>query len=179
GRIEHPALEEVFVGQYAVIYRNRNVLPRAFLVGNTEVVPPENAITRLLAEDFDARNTALLDEPLPPEIEVQAGARGVVEWTERGTDRHTLRVSSDRPALLMVLDNWYPAWKATVGGNDVPVLRANHTFRAIPVPAGEHTVTLTYDPSALRTGAVTSIVVLALLLTVVLADAIRRRRVAQ
>lgn len=175
-RIEHPALEEVFAGQYAVVYRNRDVLPRAYLVGSVEVVPAGAAIERMLAEDFDAANVALLEEPLPADVEAQAGVTGTVEWVERGNDEHTLRVAADRPALLVVLDNWFPAWEATVGGRAAPVLRANHTFRAIPVPPGEHTVTLRYSAGTLRSGAFISLGVLALLLLVVLADTVRTRR---
>jgi hypothetical protein len=174
-RVEHPALEEIHAGQQAVIYRNRNALPRAFLVGSTEVVAGNAAIDRLLAPDFDAGTTAILAEPLPADVEVQPGATGVVEWTERGFDAMTLRVTADRPALLVVLDNWYPAWEATVGGRAAPVLRANHTFRAIPVPPGEHAVTLRYSGGTLRGGAFISLAVLALLL-VVLADTVRARR---
>jgi hypothetical protein len=179
-RVEHPALEEIYTGQYAVLYRNRDVLPRAYVVGATEVVAADAAIERLLDEDFDARNVALLEEPLPQEVEVQAGATGAVEWMERGADGQRLRVTADRAALLMVLDNWLPAWEATVGGRAAPVLRANHTFRAIPVPPGEHVVTLRYRADTLRSGAFISLAVLALLLGVVLVDTIRsRRRVAR
>jgi uncharacterized membrane protein YfhO len=75
-----------------------------------------------------------------------------------------------------VLDNWYPAWQARVNGEPVPVLRANHTFRAIPVAAGEQLVSLEYSPAALRTGALISVLVLALLLAVIVATAVAGRR---
>jgi len=178
GRFEHPSLEEVYAGQQAVVYRNRNALPRAYLVGGTEVVPAEQAIARLLSPDFDARSIALLDEPLPQGVDVQPGITGAVEWVSRGMDHHTLRVAPDRPGLLIVLDNWYPEWKATVNGRDVPVLRANHTFRAIPVAAGEQTVELRYEPARLRTGVLISLAVLALLLGAIALDVLRRRRAA-
>jgi uncharacterized membrane protein YfhO len=78
--------------------------------------------------------------------------------------------------MLVVLDNYFPAWKAFVDGREVPVHRANHTFRAIAVPAGDHTVTFRYDPAELRTGAGISLVVLSLLLAVILVTAWRDRR---
>ncbi|HEX6309182.1 MAG TPA: YfhO family protein [Longimicrobiales bacterium] len=175
-RIADPRFEEVYVGTSAAIYRKRNALPRAYLVGGTEVVPGEAAIERLLAEDFEPRSTAILEEPLPADVEVQPGARGVVEWLERDVDAYVLRVSADRPALLVVLDNWYPAWQATVDGRAVPVLRANYTFRAVPVPPGDHTVSFRYVPADLRMGALISLVVLALLIAVVAGQAVRDRR---
>jgi hypothetical protein len=32
-----------------------------------------------------------------------------------------------------------------VDGREAPLLRANHTFRAIPVPAGQHEVVMRYS----------------------------------
>lgn len=46
------------------------------------------------------------------------------------------------PALLYVADAWSDSWFATVDGKEAPVLRANHAYRAIPVPAGTHTVAI-------------------------------------
>jgi uncharacterized membrane protein YfhO len=39
-----------------------------------------------------------------------------------------------------------------VDGEAAPVLLANHALRAIPVPAGEHQLLLSYDPPLLRFG---------------------------
>jgi hypothetical protein len=178
-RIEHPSLEEVFVGSQVAIYRNLAVLPRAYLVGATEIVAGNAAIERLLAPGFDARTTAILAEPLPATVEIQPGATGTVEWIEKQVDRFTLRVSVDRPALLVVLDNYYPAWRATVGGRETPIHRANHTFRAVEVPAGEHMVAFRYTPVSLRTGALVSLTVLTLLLVVIVAGFLADRRAAK
>jgi hypothetical protein len=176
GRVEHRSLEEAYVGMQTIVYRNTGALPRAYVVGSVEVVPGEAAVARLLAEDFDPRTTALLPEPLPADVRLETGATGTVQWVEREVDRFTLRVTADRPGLLIVLDNWYPAWQARVNGEPVPVLRANHTFRAIPVAAGEQLVSLEYSPAALRTGALISVLVLALLLAVIVATAVAGRR---
>jgi hypothetical protein len=174
GRVDDPRLEEVHAGTYSVVYRNRNALPRAYLVGEAEVVPGDAGIQRLLAADFDPRRTAVLDSPLPAGTELQPDAGGAVEWVSREVDRFTLRVQATAPALLVVLDNHYPAWEAAINGRVVPILRANHTFRAVPVPAGEHTVTFRYTPDALGTGAVVSIVALTLLFVTVAAGTVRR-----
>ena len=74
---------------------------------------------------------------------------GQVEWIERNNNDMTLRVSADRPALLVLADNWFPAWRARVGDEEVPVLRANYSLRAVPITAGEHTVEFYYDSDEL------------------------------
>ena len=147
-QIEAPGLTEVFRGNRAVVYRKEGVLPRAYVVSNVEVVPEANAVERLLSPEFNARTTALLSEPLPAGVTVQpTTAQPVVNWLKRANNEQRIHVNADAPVLLVVLDNYYKAWKATVNGNDAPMLRANHTFRAIPVPAGPHEVVMRYDAS--------------------------------
>ena len=49
-------------------------------------------------------------------------------------------------------------------GEPAPLYRADHLFRAVPVPAGEHTVELRYESRSLRAGtAISLLTVLALL----------------
>ena len=164
-------------GTSTALFRVKDVLPRAYVVGSTEVIAGDTAIARLLAPEFDARTTAILEEPVPAGVDVQPGATGSVRWVERQVDELLLQVTADRPGLLMLLDNYYPAWQATVDDIAVPILRANYTFRAVPIPAGEHMVRFRYRPASVRTGAVISLATLALLLAVTMAGAWRERRV--
>jgi hypothetical protein len=168
--------EEVHVGSRAATYRNRRAMPRAYLAGNVEVVPDAQAAERLLSPEFPTRTTALLPEPLPAGVQIQPDPQGAVTWTEREADRYTLRVSTDKPALLVISENYYPAWKASVDGQPITILRANYTFRAIPVPAGEHEVRLFYESDSLRRSALVSAALLALLLLVSLTLVLRRGR---
>ncbi len=56
------------------------------------------------------------------------------------------RVRSAAPGWLFVAETWYPGWRAWVDGRSVPLLRAEYLFRAVPLPAGAHEVTLRYAP---------------------------------
>lgn len=176
-RIENQGgLEEAFVGSRSAVYRNTNALPRAYLAGRVEVVPDDAAVERLFSPEFDMRSTAVLPAPLPAGTEVQPDPQGEVTWEERGTNEYTLRVTTDRPALLLISENYYPAWKANVNGVDTPILRANYTFRAIPVGAGEHTVRLYYDSRTLDQAALASAVIMVALLGTGLIGTIRKPR---
>ena len=174
GRIEHPDFQEVHASSDAVVYRYLPALPRAYLVGNVEIVPDSQAILRLLGGEFPMHTTALLAEPLPAGIEIAADPQGEVTWSEREADHYTLRVSTDRPALLVISDNHYPAWRAEVDDASAPLLRANFTFRAVPVPAGEHDVRLEFRNPTLRASAAFSIVVIIVLGGVALTGLWRR-----
>ena len=151
-------------------------LPRARLVGAVEVVPDDRTVARLLEESFDPGTTVLLTEAAP--IELPGGpVQGDVQWTRDGLDRLELTVDSPTNALLVVADNWYPAWKATVDGAEVPVLRAYHSLRAVPVGAGRHEVVMWYDAGALGGGLMATVGGLIVLSGVVAFSLIRDRRV--
>jgi hypothetical protein len=167
GRLQQdPQLEEAFVGDRSVVYRRTGALARAFLVGRTEVASEDAAVARLLDPTFDPRTTVLLAEPMPAGVQIEPDPIGTVEWIERDVDALALRVTTDRPALLVVSDNYYPAWQADVDGTSVPILRANHTFRAVPVPQGTHEVRFLYSGGTLRAPAIASAGILGLLLLV-------------
>jgi hypothetical protein len=102
---------------------------------------------------------------------------GTVTWIERGLNQMSLRAVSDRPALLVISDNWFPSWRATLdGGEEIPVLRAYHTLRAVPVPAGEHTVELYYRSPLLAQSLLLTLATVTLLLGVTAASLLLSRR---
>lgn len=173
GRVNVAGWEEAFTGSRAIVYRNGNALPRAYLAGNVEVVADSNAVATMLAEDFDARRTVLLPAPLPQGVSAEPDPDGSVEWVEREMDASTIRVTTDRPALLVISENYYPAWRASIDGQPVDVLRANYTFRAVAVPAGEHEVHFEYDTANLRGVVFASAGLLVLLLGVGIAGSVR------
>jgi len=118
-------------------------LPRARLVGSAVVRSDDEAMAYMLSPAFDPAGEVVLAEPPPVDLPGTPVA-GEVDWLERGPDRMRLAVRSSAPALLAIADNWYAAWHARVNGRDAPVLRAYHTLRAVPVPAGESEVELWY-----------------------------------
>ena len=161
--VQIPGYEQVFAGGSAVVYRNPDALPRAYLVGETEVLADAAAVARILGPGFEPRRVAIVAQALPADAQPQAGVQGEVRWEERSAERARLRVRADRAALLVLTDGYYPAWKARVNGQEVPVHRTNHAFRGVTLPAGEHEVEFYYDASSLRTAALTSMAVLLLL----------------
>ncbi|HWV57796.1 MAG TPA: hypothetical protein VNZ57_10120 [Longimicrobiales bacterium] len=175
-RLDIPGYQEVHAGSRSVVYRNLNALPRAYVVGSYEVVQPESMVERLLAPEFDRAGTVLLEEQ-PAGATPQAGVSGDVTWVERSADAYTLRVTTTGPALLVVSDNYYPAWRAEVDGTAAEILRANYAFRAVAIPgAGEHTVRFHYDAGYLTAPALASAGLLLLLTAVGVAGEIGKRR---
>jgi uncharacterized membrane protein YfhO len=67
-------------------------------------------------------------------------------------ERVVVHTSSATPGVLVLADAFYPGWRASVDGEAAAIYPANVLFRAVPLPAGEHTVVFTFEPSSWRLG---------------------------
>jgi hypothetical protein len=133
-------------------------LPRAYLVGRASVLDGQDAAARLADSSFDPRREAVLaaSETATALTESPQAATGTVDFEIDQPERVRLAVSAPAPSVLVLSDSWFPGWRATVNGQDVPVERANILFRAVQVPAGPHTVEFRYEPRSMRIGALIS-----------------------
>ena len=113
---------------------------------------------------------------LPPRRAPADPAAETVRLTQSEPDRLELAVRAEAPGLLVLSEVWDPGWRATVSGVSAPVLLADHTLRAVPVPAGQHTVVLSYDPPLLRVGIAITLATTLLLLALWGGLIVRERR---
>ncbi len=90
-------------------------------------------------------------------------------------NREVLEVETTGPALLLLTENFYPAWRARVDAEPTPILRADLTFRAVPVPSGKHEVELVYRSGLFAGSLAISAAAAALALAVALIPWVRRR----
>jgi len=145
GSIQGPAIAQLQLQDgrpFETIFSDPG-LPRARLVGNSVIKTDNEAIPYMLSDLFDPELEVVLNEPAPIDL-MGRPVTGEVSWIERTTNRLSLEVSTEDPALLVIADNWFPAWKAEIDGTPVDILRAYHSLRAIPISPGEHQVVLTY-----------------------------------
>ena len=126
-------------------------LPRARVVGPARLVEDAQMVAALMDPSFDPASEVLFTAPGEGEAsDVASGGApisGQVTWVERGINASTLQVESSGDGFLVIADNWFPRWGATVNGADAPVLKAYHSLRAIPISAGSSTVVMSYQPA--------------------------------
>jgi len=140
------------------IYENRDALPRAFIVPRARVVPDDATALAFIDDPaFDPRSVVLLAEDSLVEGEPsfpspEGGRSGKAEIVSYRPRRVVVRTSSPDGGYLVLLDSYYPGWRAQLDGEPVPIYRADVLFRAVPVPSGDHTVTFEYRPFSLRLG---------------------------
>jgi hypothetical protein len=145
------------------ILENPDAFPRAWLVHEAQQVVPGEALPLLLDGTVDPRQTALLETQPPSLMATAAPNAETVEYLHYEPDRIEVRVQAQAPALLVLSEGWDPGWSASVDQIPAPVLIANHILRAVPVPAGEHHIVLSYNPPLLRLGMAVTAATLVLL----------------
>jgi hypothetical protein len=160
------------------VLENRDALPRAWIVHSAKRVARTKTLKLLSSGEVDPRRTALLERPPPDLVRPEDASADRASVTAYEADRIRLRTSSGASGLLMLSEAYYPAWKAYVDGRPVPLYVADHVLRAVPVPAGEHTVELRYESSPLRIGLAISLFSYLALIALAVAGTQRRRKSA-
>lgn len=136
------------------VYEYTESFSRVFLASSYKVVTEDSAIiSTLFDSDFDSRNTLLLEEQ-PIEDPVPGTGSATIVSYKPTTVR--IQTNTDAPKLLFFSDVYDPGWHATIDGVKTKLYRADYDFRAVSVPAGEHTVNFTYFPDKLKYGFILS-----------------------
>jgi hypothetical protein len=161
------------------IYANEEALPAAFVVHRARVVEDGKAqLEALLDPSFDPHSEVLLSQPPPAGFLPVEEERGEEQPTisRQGPNRVVVEVHMAEPGYLVLNDTYYPGWRATVDGQRVEILAANHAFRAAQLDTGEHTVVFEYAPASFRLGAWITAGTALLLAAALIGGALRGRR---
>ncbi|MFN8094546.1 MAG: hypothetical protein U0599_20410 [Vicinamibacteria bacterium] len=135
----------------------RDADPRVYLAARARRVADASAAARLMAAGHDVHAEALVEEdgPLPATSTAGPAAfAGAARVTSFEPERVVVRAETDRPALLVLKEAWYPGWSATVDGAPRPCVPANGWMRAVPLEPGSHEVVMTYRSRRLAEGLV-------------------------
>jgi hypothetical protein len=79
-------------------------------------------------------------------------------------------------AALVVSENFYPGWTATVDGKPATADRVNLTYIGVPLDAGARTVELTFVSNTYSTGKTVTLIAIALSLLLLAGGAVLDRR---
>lgn len=123
------------------VWRSKQTPLRAFVTSDYVLATGAAALPVMFAIDTPETRVTLERNPgfLP------AAATGSATITQMTANTMTLSVKTEQRGVLYVSDAWSGAFRAMVDGNEAPILRANYAFRAVPVEAGAHEVTMAFD----------------------------------
>ncbi|MDR1965008.1 MAG: YfhO family protein [Planctomycetaceae bacterium] len=81
-------------------------------------------------------------------------------------NRLVLDISLLKPETIIILEQYWRGWRAFLeSGEEVPIKRVEDVFRGVDLPAGNHRLTMIYDPPLFKLGAVLSLIGIVLTLT--------------
>jgi hypothetical protein len=156
-----------FPDYFSWLYEIEGTVPRAYVVNKIIVEKDPKRILRLLSRaGFDPMREVVLDNEMP--IEARRPLEATVRIVRYENRVVTIETSANGEGILILADSYYPGWKALVDGREKGILRANLFFRAVPLPAGQHTVEFRYEPKSFMVGlAISSATLLALAVVVI------------
>ncbi len=121
----------------------------------------EETLQALASPEFNPRAQVFLRPEDASRVSVTNRSTAMVRaatWTAHLIEAD---IEAAAPSLVVICQSHYPCWRAEVGGKPVPLLRANHAFQAIEVPAGRHQVRVAYSDRRFIAGAWISLATLA------------------
>ncbi|HET6204857.1 MAG TPA: YfhO family protein [Planctomycetota bacterium] len=158
--LEHGALEPVFSEPGFHAYRREAALPRAWIVPAARLVrdegrpgPGNEAIAALASRGFRPREEVLLPDTATRASGTGGGAVAIRDVTPEEVE---VSVRGSGGGYLVTSEVFYPGWTATLGGTPVPIERANYAWRAVALPAGDHTIVFRYRPLSFSLGVASS-----------------------
>jgi hypothetical protein len=155
-------------GNIVYLYEFADDNPAAWVAPIAIKAPDENVLATVLDPRFDVRRAALFDtgaavltQPVPPAMPPASDVSVRVTLYEPG---HIV-LALDRPApagsAVIVSENYYPGWQATVDGKPVPTGRVQYVLTGVGLPAGARSVELTFRSATYERGRATTFASLA------------------
>ena len=139
------------------IYRNRNVLPRAFVVHRAQSVEnQEQAFAAIHQGDFDPAVAVVVENgrTLVP----SAAGTGQARIVSYSNNEVRLEASTALPGYLVMSEVYYPGWVVEVDDQPAQLLRADYAFRAVFLSEGSHRVRFSFRPVTWKLGLALSLI---------------------
>jgi hypothetical protein len=147
------------------VYENTRPQPRAWLATQAVIMADESDILKTIrsgrlanGQPWDVTRTVLLSADARL-LDVEPGPTSA-EVVTYVPDHISLRTDSTSPSILILAENYYPGWQATVDGREEGILQVNYYQRGVELTAGSHQVEFYYRPWSFRAGVIFSVMTL-------------------
>ena len=159
-------------------YENTRARPRFYIVPEHRDVSLSQALIAIKTsalpngEIFDPETMVLIEGEQATKdtatVPSEKDSISAVTVDKLEDEQIELSTEADFDGYLVVADQYYPGWLATVDGQKAPICKANFVQRAIKLPAGKHKVRFFYQPDSYRLGMQISSIALAILALIAL-----------
>jgi hypothetical protein len=168
-------------GNTVFVYERDEPPPYAWVATAGLKMDDSSAVATVLNPRLDPRSLVLLAEDAPVQpapiesLPAPSTVSAIVtDWTP---GRMTISIETPPPSggYLVVAENWYLGWRATVDDAPAPVLRANVAQMAVPLPGGAREVRLTFVSPTYERGKLITMLSLVAVMALLVVPRFRRR----
>jgi hypothetical protein len=138
-----------------------DALPRAYMVGRIKLDEESKILNTYYDESFDPLSEVLLSQPV--NFKPSSHFNGTVGEVVYRPNQVTVKTVQQGSGFLVLMDSYFPGWTVKVDGEEQPILRANHFYRAVQLDSGPHTLEFDYFPEGFKAGLIVSSAVCILL----------------
>ncbi|MFN8458348.1 MAG: YfhO family protein [Anaerolineae bacterium] len=154
------------------IYRNKNSLPRAWVVHQVDQVPEGDleAVKAVLSNPaFQPVEQAVIEGKLSALLAPKQSDEPI-EFVTYTPNYAKIKAQLSAPGVLILSDIYYPGWNVYVDGVPTHLYAANLMMRGVPVAAGVHDIEFKYEPMSFKIGMYVSLATLILVVVVFVVD---------
>ncbi len=172
----------IFDGARVNLFERLAPTPYARVVAGAIKTDSATIIPTLVDPRMDFSRIVLFtnDQSVTPqplkEMPAPSPSRAAVTGWRPGRMTVTLDPVPPHASYLLVAENWYPDWQATVDGGPAQVLRGDYSLLTVALPAGAKVVDLTFRSKLYELGRTLTLASLAVLLIALLAALTLPRR---
>lgn len=98
--------------------------------------------------NLNTKDTAVVDKKFSAQVSgiAPADSTSTITMTKFDNDAISYQTNAKAKHLAVFSEIFYKDWAAYIDGNKVDIVKANYVLRALPVPAGAHTIEFKFEP---------------------------------
>ena len=152
------------------VQRNPSALGNAWFVSTVKTVKSPDEEMAALGTLSPATEAVVDARKFPQQPAATYDAAGAsIALTNYSPDELKYRYNAPQAGFVVFSEIYYAdGWQAFIDGKPVPHFRANYVLRALPVPAGAHTIDFKFEPKSYAVGNGVSLAASVVLLLVLL-----------
>jgi len=138
------------------VYENKKALPRIYFADRIIVKENNQEIIDELYKNNYGKQIAVIEENIDYNVseELEPNPK-IIKYSP---NKIVINTNTKKNKFLVISDNYFPGWKATIDGKDIKIYRTNYTFRGLIVPSGNHILEFNYQPLSFKIGEIISVI---------------------
>ena len=140
-----------FAANGLAVFENHFAMPRVWVPERVRKLDSSRAVLKAMTPwDFDPAGESMVTDAIPESLPEMCSGKATL--TEENPQLLKIQVAMDTTGLVVVSDRFAEGWRATVDGQDAPMVCVNHVLRGVFVTPGHHTIEMRYLPTQFAVG---------------------------